>query len=119
MFRQIVCYLAELFRQIACYLAELFRQIVCYLAELFRQIAFPNFFHEIVEGGGESSREREDHVLQWKLLPSEKNPLSYLYGAGNSNGIGLSGENDNIGWQAWPELCQSQVKLILSLKRSF
>ena len=40
-FRQIVCYLAELFRQIVCYLAELFRQIVCYLAELFRQIAFP------------------------------------------------------------------------------
>ena len=32
----------QVFRQIVCYLAELFRQIVCYLAELFRQIAFPN-----------------------------------------------------------------------------
>ena len=31
----------QVFRQIVCYLAELFRQIVCYLAELFRQIAFP------------------------------------------------------------------------------
>ena len=33
----------QVFRQIMCYLAELFRQIVCYVAELFRQIAFPYF----------------------------------------------------------------------------
>ena len=37
----------QVFRQIVCYLAELFRQIVCYLAELFRQIAFPIFMSKL------------------------------------------------------------------------
>ena len=41
-FRQIMCYLAELLRQIVCYSVELYHHIVCYLAQLFYQIAFPD-----------------------------------------------------------------------------